>query len=169
DSRLARIQIKVSPEVPSSIQGVLRPYQIDGFHFLAYLAENDFGGILADDMGLGKTLQALTWLAWLAAKRASAETVPSLIVCPKSVVDNWESEASRFYPSLEIQAQNGTKFDPTTIPPALVINYTQLRLLEDDLVRIFWHAIIFDEGQYLKNPASQTTQVACLLKARHKV
>jgi SNF2 family DNA or RNA helicase len=170
DSRLARIQIKVSPEVPSSIQGVLRPYQIDGFHFLAYLAENDFGGILADDMGLGKTLQALTWLAWLAAKRASEETVPSLIVCPKSVVDNWVSEASRFYPSLEIQAQNGTRFDPARLPArsVLVINYTQLRLLQDDLGRIFWHAIIFDEAQYLKNPASQTAHAARILKARHK-
>jgi superfamily II DNA or RNA helicase len=171
ESRLAQLQMEVCPEVPSNIQAVLRPYQIDGFHFLAYLAENDFGGILADDMGLGKTLQALTWLAWLAAKRTSEETAPSLIVCPKSVVDNWVSEASRFYPSLEIQAQNGTRFDLATVQPqsALVINYTQLRLLQDDLVRTSWHAIIFDEGQYLKNPASQTTQAARLLKARHKV
>jgi hypothetical protein len=171
ESRLAQIQTEVRPEVPSSIQAVLRPYQIDGFHFLAYLAENDFGGILADDMGLGKTLQALIWLAWLAAKRASEETTPSLIVCPKSVVDNWVSEASRFYPSLEIQAQNGTRFDPAKVPArsARVINYTQLRLLQDDLVRISWQAVIFDEGQYLKNPASQTAQAARLLKARHKI
>ena len=171
ESRLTQIQMEVCPEVPASIQAVLRPYQIDGFHFLAYLAENDFGGILADDMGLGKTLQALTWLAWLAANRAAEETNPSLIVCPKSVVDNWASEASRFYPALKIQAQNGTRFDLATVPAhsALVINYTQLRLLQDDLVRMSWHAIIFDEGQYLKNPASQTAQAARLLKARHKI
>jgi SNF2 family DNA or RNA helicase len=80
------------------------------------------------------------------------------------------SEASRFYPSLESQAQNGTRFDPGRLPArsVLVINYTQLRLLQDDLGRISWLAIIFDEGQYLKNPASQTAQAARILKARHK-
>ncbi|HYZ75620.1 MAG TPA: DEAD/DEAH box helicase, partial [Chthoniobacterales bacterium] len=77
----------------------------------------------------------------------------------------------RFYPSLKIQAQNGTRFDPATIPicSAVVINYTQLRLLQDDLARLSWRAIIFDEGQYLKNPVSQTTQTARALKAPHKI
>ena len=171
ESRLAEIQTEVRPELPFSIQAVLRPYQFEGFHFLAYLAENDFGGILADDMGLGKTVQALAWLAWLTTERSSEETSASLIVSPKSVVDNWVSEASRFYPSLNIQALNGTRFDPATVPAAsaLVVNYTQLRLLQDDLARVSWHAIIFDEGQYLKNPASQTTQAARALKAPYKI
>lgn len=171
ESRLAEIQTEVHPELPSSIQAVLRPYQFEGFHFLAYLAENDFGGILADDMGLGKTVQALAWLAWLTTKRGSEETSASLIVSPKSVVDNWVSEASRFYPSLTIRALNNARFDPTTIPTgsALVINYTQLRLLQDDLALLSWHAIIFDEGQYLKNPASQTTRAARALKAPYKI
>jgi SNF2 family DNA or RNA helicase len=171
ESRLEKIQTQVRPLVPSNIEAVLRPYQTDGYHFLAYLAENGFGGILADDMGLGKTLQALVWLAWLDAKRAPDEKAPSLIICPKSVVDNWVTESARFYPSLEIQAQNGTRFDPSSVPmrSALVINYTQLRLLQDDLLRSPWLAVIFDEGQYLKNPSSQTAQAAGALKARHKI
>jgi hypothetical protein len=171
ESRLEKIQTQVRPELPSNIEAILRPYQLDGFYFLSYLAENDFGGILADDMGLGKTLQALVWLAWLDAKRAPEEIAPSLIICPKSVVDNWVSESARFYPSLEIQAQNGTRFEPCSVPArsSLVINYTQLRLGQDDLERIPWHAIIFDEGQYLKNPSSQTAQAARALKARHRI
>ena len=170
-SRLEGIQTQVRPPVPPNIDAVLRPYQIDGFHFLAYLAENDFGGILADDMGLGKTLQALVWLAWLDAKRLPGEDGPSLIICPKSVVDNWVSESARFYPSLKIQAQNGTRLHPSSVPACsgLVINYTQLRLGQDDLVQIPWHAIVFDEGQYLKNPSSQTAQAARALKARHRI
>ena len=63
--RTAEIQIDVKPDVPSQLQATLRPYQIDGFHFLAYLATNGFGGILADDMGLGKTIQSITYVLWL--------------------------------------------------------------------------------------------------------
>src|SRR6185436_6116722 len=63
--RAGEIQARVTPNVPASVKAELRPYQLEGFHFLAYLSTNLFGGILADDMGLGKTLQTLTWLAWL--------------------------------------------------------------------------------------------------------
>src|SRR5205085_7777662 len=63
--RATELKARVAPAIPAGIKADLRPYQVDGFHFLAYLSENRFGGILADDMGLGKTLQALTWVAWL--------------------------------------------------------------------------------------------------------
>ena len=65
ERRASELQARVTPDVPAEIQAELRPYQRDGFHFLAYLSANRFGGILADDMGLGKTLQTLAWLAWL--------------------------------------------------------------------------------------------------------
>ena len=65
ERRAAELQARVTPEIPATIRAELRPYQREGFHFLAYLSTNRFGGILADDMGLGKTLQTLTWLAWL--------------------------------------------------------------------------------------------------------
>ena len=83
----------------------LRPYQLDGFHFLSYLSTNRFGGILADDMGLGKTLQTLAWLLWLRGptgensklqtpnSKGTSNGSPSLVVCPKSVMDNWHAEA----------------------------------------------------------------------------
>ena len=63
--RTAEIKIDVKPDVPTALNATLRPYQIDGFHFLAYLSVNGFGGILADDMGLGKTIQSITYVLWL--------------------------------------------------------------------------------------------------------
>src|SRR5437879_3212117 len=65
--RVSELKTRVMPSLPASIRAEMRPYQTEGFHFLAYLTSNRFGGVLADDMGLGKTLQTLAWLAWLRA------------------------------------------------------------------------------------------------------
>src|SRR6202022_2373379 len=102
ETRLAEIKVEVAPEAPDTIEATLRPYQREGFHFLAYLSTNRFGGILADDMGLGKTVQALAWLLWLRALPDFASG-PSLVVCPKSVTDNWLSEGAKFAPGLRVQ------------------------------------------------------------------
>ena len=178
--RADEIQARVTPPVPGVIQASLRPYQLDGFHFLAYLSQNHFGGVLADDMGLGKTLQTLTWIAWLCSQPTSdptpAETVPPrhvLIVCPKSVLPNWLAEAQRFLPSLRITAWSGA--DPASLPAdleghdALVVNYAQLRILEESLAARTWLAVVLDEAQYIKNPDSQTAQAARRLVALHRL
>jgi SNF2-related domain/Helicase conserved C-terminal domain len=169
EKRLADINTQVTPNVPRSVQVELRPYQITGFHFLAYLGTNQFGGILADDMGLGKTLQTLAWLSWL--RETTSTTCPSLVVCPKSVVDNWLSETQRFCPSIPISALPRTQLDQKKLKPGnvLVLNYAQLRILGDELKEVDWEAIIFDEGQYLKNTTSQTTRTAWELQAKHKI
>ena len=105
--RAREIKADVAPAVPAEIRAELRPYQVEGFHFLAYLSTNRFGGVLADDMGLGKTLETLTWLAWVRRQprpAASAQPAgtpatgdappPSLVVCPKSVMDNGAGKRS---------------------------------------------------------------------------
>ena len=102
ERRAGEIQTRVAPELPAGLSAELRPYQREGFHFLAYLSTNRFGGILADDMGLGKTVQALAWLLWLRAQPDFAGG-PSLVVCPKSVTDNWLSEGAKFAPGLRVQ------------------------------------------------------------------
>jgi hypothetical protein len=169
ERRLAEIKTEVVTDIPDTIRANLRPYQIVGFRFLTYLSANRFGGILADDMGLGKTLQTLTWLAWL--RNAASISAPSLIVCPKSVTDNWVDEAKRYYPSLPIVALKKPELQAKSAEPGqvLVLNYTQLRLLSENLAQIEWEAVIFDEGQYLKNSNSQTAQSARALKAAHKI
>ncbi len=90
ERRAAELKARGTPDLPAGIQAELRPCQVEGFHFLAYLVTNGFGGICADDVGLGKTVQTLTCLAWLRLDRARAErrNLLSLVVCPKSVQDN---------------------------------------------------------------------------------
>lgn len=175
ERRASELKARVTPDIPTVVRAELRPYQLDGFHFLAYLATNRFGGILADDMGLGKTLQTITWLAWLRdeAVRLNAPPSPTLVVCPKSVVDNWRSETLRFTPSVRIRTWRAAELSelPNAVAEAdiHVLNYSQLRLIGAELQSIRWLAVILDEGQYIKNPTSQTAQMACALKAKHRL
>ena len=186
----------------------MRPYQVEGFHFLAYLTANHFGGVLADDMGLGKTLQTLAWLAWLrddgaAAPLSTAEQTaapdnakssegpgqagngtggatsppsiswPSLVLCPKSVMDNWRAEAERFYPSLRVRLWRGEAAAELSAAresaDLIVINYAQLRSLSPEIASVQWKAVILDEAQFIKNPDSQTAQTARSLQAEHRL
>lgn len=174
ERRVADLKLEVAPPVPASIKAELRHYQVQGFHFLAYLAENSFGGILADDMGLGKTLQALTWLVWLRGRRKEKGTVgPSLVICPKSVTDNWAGEAARFAPDLKVTIWRGTDAEGFAIAAKtndlLVLNYAQLRGLSDAIISQRWLAVLLDEGQYIKNPESQTARVAASVEADHRL
>jgi hypothetical protein len=177
ERRAAELQTRVTPPVPAEIQADMRPYQRDGFHFLCYLATNNFGGILADDMGLGKTLQALAWLAWLrqeaTAGKTSDATLPSLVVCPKSVADNWHAEAIKFFPGLKVRVWSARELKSfagmLSSADLHVLNYSQLRLVGEDLARERFHAVILDEGQYIKNPSSITAQIARQLRAGHRL
>ncbi|MFN7140410.1 MAG: SNF2-related protein, partial [Limisphaerales bacterium] len=174
ERRASEIKTRVAPEHPVEVKATLRPYQTEGFHFLAYLAENRFGGILADDMGLGKTLQTLTWLAWLRVRRAQGKNIPpSLVICPKSVMDNWRAEVERFTPSLRVKAWGAGEANELMgqleEADLHVLNYNQLRQLGESLTPVRWLAVILDEGQYIKNPGSQTAQVARALKAEHRL
>jgi SNF2 family DNA or RNA helicase len=85
--------------LPAQVDAQMRPYQKAGFDFLCHLARLKLGGVLADDMGLGKTLQTLAWLAWL--REQGKRRRPALVICPASVLHNWEREARRFTPDLE--------------------------------------------------------------------
>ncbi|MFT3868750.1 MAG: DEAD/DEAH box helicase [Nibricoccus sp.] len=168
-ARAASLRAIVPPALPNRLQAELRPYQEEGYQFLAHLAALGLGGVLADDMGLGKTLQTLTWFLWL-QDRATAEKRPfrALVVCPKSVVPNWQLETKRFTPAL-----SAAPLDPLTqLLPAtgiVVVNYAQLRLRADTLLPVQWEAVVLDEGQNIKNPSSSTAQTARALKARHRL
>ena len=171
--RTADIQIDVHPDVPNTLQAKLRPYQIEGFHFLAYLAVNGFGGILADDMGLGKTLQSITYVLWLREdfQRRHADdpepvrTPPALIVCPKSVLDVWASETEKFAPGVlrVLVIRNKEQANTEQIlseVDMVVINYAQLRVCGEQINSIKWLTVILDEGQQIKNPDSKAAKAA---------
>ncbi|HTI69258.1 MAG TPA: DEAD/DEAH box helicase [Candidatus Limnocylindria bacterium] len=169
--RASELRASVTPPVPDEVKAELRPYQREGFHFLAYLTTNRFGGILADDMGLGKTLQTLTWLVWL--RQQFAQPKASLVVCPKSVADNWRAETNRFAPHLRVAVWGGDdlKLLPTKLKTAdlHIINYNQLRIVGEALSKQDLLAVVLDEGQYIKNPGSVTAVVAGKLKAGYRL
>lgn len=168
--RIEEIQTRVTPALPDAIKATLRPYQTEGFHFLAYLSANHFGGVLADDMGLGKTIQALTWLAWL--HETGKNTLPSLVVAPKSVQENWSQEAARFFPELRTRTWKTGDIEERIDPASfdlLIINYAQLRNRSEALQAVAWLAVIVDEAQNIKNPSSQSTQVLRTLHANQRI
>ncbi len=168
--RVDEIQTRVTPALPDGITATLRPYQTEGFHFLSYLTTNRFGGVLADDMGLGKTLQTLAWIAWLRAEKKV--TSPILVVCPKSVQDNWRAEALRFFPSLTLEVWDRTNAGETGLKgevDLLIIHYAQLRLFLPVIGPLEWGAVILDEAQAIKNPGSQISHAACGLKSNHRL
>jgi len=171
--RAGEIKACVTPPVPPEIRAELRPYQVEGYHFLAYLAENRFGGVLADDMGLGKTLQTLAWMAWLRSRSLDARKGKFLIVCPKSVAPNWQSEAARFLPKWRVHVWRGdTAVSLKTaiqVADALVLNYAQMRRLPEEVSGVQWAAVVLDEAQAIKNPDSQTAQAARQLIADHRL
>lgn len=168
------IKIDVEPTVPDNLKADLRPYQVEGFNFLAYLATNRFGGILADDMGLGKTIQSLTYILWLRQlAKDQGKHLPALVVCPKSVLDVWAMEADRFAPDLTVQVlRSRDELDLEALNTSLdvlVLNYAQLRVGGDELNKVKWLVVILDEGQQIKNPDSKAAKCARDLDANNRL
>lgn len=169
--RAEALKTKVTPPVPKDLNMALRPYQVEGLHFLAYLSVNGFGGILADDMGLGKTVQAIAWLLWLRQQEGKDQT--ALVVCPKSVLDVWAGEMRKFAPHLRVQILR-TKYEldmdfVAREVDVLVMNYSQLRVNVEKLSPRRWLGIILDEGQQIKNPDSKAAKAAREMGAEHRL
>jgi superfamily II DNA or RNA helicase len=159
--------------LPKMLQAELRPYQKDGFDFLAHLVQIKLGGILADDMGLGKTLQTLTWLGWL-KERNTKNPKPSLVICPASVLHNWRREAEKFTPNLKVLVlesgaarHNLRKQIPQN--DIIVTNYALLRRDLEELNKFAFRAVILDEAQFIKNPGAQVTQSVKQLKSENRI
>ncbi|MGC9944342.1 MAG: DEAD/DEAH box helicase [Verrucomicrobiota bacterium] len=160
-------------ELPKSLQAELRPYQKDGFDFLAHLVRVRLGGILADDMGLGKTLQTLTWLAWLQDQNKKNHK-PSLVICPASVLHNWRRESEKFTPNLRVLVlESGAARHNLRkqIPQhdLIVTNYALLRRDLEEFHKFSFRAVILDEAQFIKNPGAQVTQSVKQLKCENKI
>jgi len=170
--RAEEVKLRVTPAIPSQIKAELRPYQVEGFHFLCYLSTNSFGGILADDMGLGKTVQSLCWFLWLQG-RAEGKPLPSLVVCPKSVLDVWSGEVEKFAPNIRVQVlRSKDELDMDTLSEKvdlLVLNYAQLRVGEEKLIKQEWLAVILDEGQQIKNPDSMAAKTSRKLQSENRI
>jgi superfamily II DNA or RNA helicase len=144
----------------------LREYQIAGFEWLARLAANNLGGILADEMGLGKTVQTLAFL------RAHQGNGPALVVCPTSLVTNWQNEAQKFTPELKTLVLEGANraalFKSIDNADIVITSYALLRRDIDDLRKFQFSTAVLDEAQHIKNPETQNAQSAFALRAKHR-
>jgi superfamily II DNA or RNA helicase len=162
-------------EEPPALRAELRPYQREGFAWLAALWDLELGGILADDMGLGKTLQALA-LVCRSARNTTREGGPFLVVAPTSVAPNWAAEAARFAPELRVEvvvdtfARSGRAIeDLTAATDVVVTTYALFRIEFEDYQRVAWEALILDEAQYVKNHRGKTYRCARELNAPFKL
>ena len=156
--------------VPRGVQAQLRDYQQGGYQWLCLLDEMGWGGCLADDMGLGKTLQTLSFLQHV-VERYPSET--HLVVCPTSLLYNWEAEMKKFVPLLERHIHYGAEreLDEETFRRARVIltSYGMVRSDIQHLSAFPFGYVILDESQAIKNPASQARKAVQQLQARNRV
>ena len=158
---------------PAAIEAELRPYQREGFGWLASLWELGLGGILADDMGLGKTLQTLAMVCH--ARERDPGVGPFLIVAPTSVVPNWVAEAARFAPELTVDAvtdtlkKSGRSIDEIASADVVVTSYTLFRLDAEAYREVEWAALVLDEAQAVKNHQSKTYKCVRELPAPFKL
>ncbi|BAU43431.1 DEAD/DEAH box helicase [Leptolyngbya sp. O-77] len=159
---------------PKGFQGELRPYQLRGASWLAFLEKWGLGACLADDMGLGKTIQLIALLLHL--QETEQLEKPVLLVCPTSVLGNWEREVKRFGPSLRVWVQHGDKrpqgpeFARTAKRYHLVItSYALVYRDEKDLKRVSWQGVVLDEAQNIKNPEAKQSQAVRQLEAQFRI
>ncbi len=173
-ARLPELYRERDPQTPPArpefeFTGELRPYQREGVAFLQFLSDRGFGALLADEMGLGKTVQLLAFLA----SRLRADDDPALVVCPASLVTNWEREAERFIPGLQVGVLHGSgrrelagMLDRCDLA---ILSYAAARLNCDTLKKRRLSYLILDEAQHIKNPGSGNARSCKNLTASHRI
>jgi SNF2 family DNA or RNA helicase len=155
---------------PAGLNAELRHYQQRGLDWLAFMSETGLGAVLADDMGLGKTLQLL---ALLAHERSDN---PTLLVCPMSVVGNWQREAARFVPDLRVHVHHGADRrrgeDLAAAVRSSDLFITTYSLLARDVAGLgeqSWRRVVLDEAQHIKNSATAQARAARAIPAEHRI
>ncbi len=146
------------PTLPPDLNATLRPYQLQGVAWLSFLRQTGMGGVLADDMGLGKTLQTLCVLG-----------KGTLVVCPTSVLPNWEAEVKRFRPELKVATYHGPGRALDDSADLTLTTYALLRIDAAQLGQKRWETVVLDEAQAIKNPDSQVARAAYGLEARFRL
>lgn len=171
---------------PNGLALPLRPYQLAGFRWLAFLWANGLGGVLADDMGLGKTAQTLALIAHAvgtpwgeerpaekdASRNPPVPALPFLVVAPTSVASNWVSEAARFTPGLRVATVTATEArrpgriaEAAAAADVVVTTYAVLRLEASAFAALDWAGLVLDEAQFVKNPATKVHEAARGIRA----
>ncbi len=173
DEKFERLrEFKNIPEIPAplDLQQILRPYQVAGYQWLSYLNDVGWGGILADDMGLGKTVQALTMLEYYKNLEGNLKAI---VVCPTTLIYNWQNEVKKFTPGLTFQIHHGNartrNHEELQQNNIIITTYGTLRSDIQMLLKIQFDYVILDESQAIKNPSSKVTKAASLMNAKNRL
>jgi len=155
---------------PAALNATLRDYQVRGLTWLDQMTSLGLGGCLADDMGLGKTITLIA----LHLHRASIPglTGPTLVVCPTSLMGNWQREIERFAPGTSVRRYHGTKRsldDLDTDTGFVLTTYATMRLRQAELAKPTWGIVVADEAQHVKNPFSATAKALRTLNTRARI
>lgn len=165
--RLARANEPAELAPPAGLEAELRPYQLRGLAWLAEMADLGLGGLLADDMGLGKTVQLIAVHLF---RRPSA-TAPSLVICPATLLSNWERELHRFAPDVTVHRYHGPdrSLDGVESGDLVLTTYGVVRRDASVLADVAWDLVVADEAQQIKNPASATARAIRQLPAEARI
>ena len=159
-----------SVTLPRGVKADFREYQTKGFNWLWFMYQYGLNGILADDMGLGKTLQAL---ALIQKAKEKDKQAPSLVICPTSVVFNWDSEIQKFAPGLKCLTLTGAErkelFKDIKKNDVIITSYALVRRDIEKLRKFNFRYVILDESQNIKNAESITAQSVKRLICQHKL
>ena len=162
--------------VPTPLQAELRPYQHEGFEWLVFMREQGFGACLADDMGLGKTVQLISYLLHL--YETIEDTKPAIIICPTSVLGNWQKELARFAPSLIVHTHyqaNRAKEDAfkqlveKEKPHVILSTYGTVSQDAEFLQEVEWETVVLDEAQNIKNMQTLQSRAIRKLNGKHHI
>lgn len=165
---------------PKEFVGALRPYQRYGFSWLSFMRQWGLGACLADDMGLGKTIETIALLLHDKKQsdrsKARSGAGPSLLVCPTSVVGNWQREVDKFSPLLQVLIHHGSSrltdesfVESVQHADLVVTSYGLVHRDLQSLAKVPWKGVILDEAQNIKNPASKTAQSVRKLRSEYKL
>lgn len=156
--------------ISKGFKGELRPYQKAGYNWMQFLSKYNFGGCLADDMGLGKTVQTL---AMLQAEKDKNPGNASLLIMPTSLIYNWQIEAKKFTPKLRVLVYTGTNRDKdiaTFQNYDLVLTSYGITRIDIELFKSYYfHYVILDESQAIKNPGSNIAKSVRELKSKFRL
>jgi superfamily II DNA or RNA helicase len=147
---------RAAVEPPEGLRATLRPYQRRGLSWLARMCELGLGGCLADDMGLGKTVQVIA----LHLHRRPLGAGPTLVVCPTSLLGNWQRELARFAPDVQVRRYHGgdRHLEQLAADEVVLVTYGVVRRDRGVLAEVGWGLMVADEAQHAKNPLSRTAR-----------
>ncbi|OKP99509.1 helicase [Paenibacillus sp. P46E] len=178
------------PAVPAGLHAELRSYQQEGYAWLAFLRRFGLGAVLADDMGLGKTVQLIAYLLHLKDQQEAVEADPAagrlrqtdppgwpaLIICPTSVLGNWQKELQRFAPSLNVMLHYGGKrldagyfYGAASQADVVLTSYATAALDQELLKQFTWAAVCLDEAQNIKNAGTKQSSAVRSFPALHRI